>query len=66
MVWVFDRRKKVIKSDEDALLIHYYLQRGFTPEYIMNLSFLEKQFFTASAELETERENEKWQRLLTQ
>ena len=31
-------------------MLHYYLQKGFRPEYILGLSPLEKLFFFASME----------------
>lgn len=30
--------------------MHYYIQKGFSLEYLLNLSFSEKMFFTASME----------------
>lgn len=37
-------------------MIHYYLQKGFKPEYILNLSYTEKLFFQESMKLELERQ----------
>lgn len=32
-------------------MLHYYLQRGYKPEYILSLSDMEKRLFAASMEL---------------
>lgn len=37
-------------------MIHYYLQKGFSHEKILGLNYVEKAFYTASMELEIERE----------
>lgn len=35
-------------------LAHYYLQKGFAPDTIINLPYHEKLFYMASAQLHTE------------
>lgn len=35
-------------------LVHYYLQKGFAPDAIINLPYYEKLFYTASARLHEE------------
>lgn len=32
-------------------MLHYYLERGITPEHILSLSSLERTFYIASMEL---------------
>jgi len=39
-------------------LIHHYLQRGFKPEYIINLPFIDKLFYRASMDLYLEEKSE--------
>ena len=62
MKWKNRRKpKKVIEQDDDLALISYYLERGFTPEYILNADEHTKMLLSASAmyniELRVEREN---------
>lgn len=54
------RDKKLIESDEDMQLVHYYLQKGFDPDKIAGLSASEKVFYRASMELAIEKEVEKY------
>jgi hypothetical protein len=56
--------KKLIKTDGDIQLIHYYVQRGFDWDRLASLSLSEKIFLQASMELEIEQEAEKYNALL--
>ncbi|MCG8501403.1 MAG: hypothetical protein MJB12_13485 [Firmicutes bacterium] len=40
-------------------MLHHYLQRGITPEYILNMSRTERMFYFASMEKYFEEEQEK-------
>ncbi len=40
--------------------MHYYLQKGISPEKILDLSLSEKIFYKASMELEIETEAKKY------
>lgn len=44
-------------------MIHHYLQRGFTFEYILSRTFTEKQFMIASINLFNEEEAKKFRAL---
>lgn len=41
-------------------MIHHYMQRGFTHDYLLGLPLTEQQFYTASMELYLEEEAAKW------
>ncbi len=43
--------------------MHFYLKKGIAPDKILALTPLEKMFYTASAQLEIEQENEKYKAL---
>ena len=45
-------------------LIHYYIQKGFSWNDLVNLSASEKIFLRASMEVEIENETEKYKALL--
>lgn len=45
------------------LFVHHYLQKGFTLEYLNNVSYIDKLLMTASMELAQETERETWERL---
>lgn len=51
-------------QDSELFLIHYYLQKGISDEFILNLSPERKAFYSASAELTIERENAMFQSTL--
>jgi hypothetical protein len=55
--------KKRITADGGLYLVHHYLQRGFAPEKIINLSAREKEFYTASMLLYFDEEKRKWEAL---
>ena len=40
-------------------MLHHYLQRGFKPEQIINLPYIDKLFYRASMDLAIEEEIEK-------
>ncbi len=40
-------------------MIHYYIQKGFSPDYLINLSYLEKAFFVASMQI-SQKEKERY------
>lgn len=43
-------------QDDDMFILHFYVQKGFTLDYLLNLSTVEKLFFKASLELELEKQ----------
>lgn len=45
------------------MFLHYYLQKGFTLEYLNNISIADKDFMLASMIYEIEKESEKWEKL---
>ena len=57
-------RKKLIQTDGDLQLIHFYLQKGFDWDRLARLSLSEKIFLKASMELAVEEETEKYKALL--
>ena len=57
-------RKKLIQTDGDLQLIHYYLQKGFDWDRLAGLSLSEKIFLKASMELAVEEEEEKYTAVL--
>lgn len=57
-------RKKLIQTDGDLQLIHYYLQKGFDWDRLAGLSLSEKIFLKASMELAVEEEEEKYKAVL--
>lgn len=56
--------KKLIQTDGDLQLIHFYLQKGFDWDRLARLSLSEKIFLKASMELAVEEETEKYKALL--
>ena len=42
-------------------MYHHFLQKGITPETLDNLSYLQKEFFAASMEIELSQQNEREQ-----
>ena len=58
------RGKKLIETDGDLQLIHYYVQRGFDWDKLAGLSLSEKVFLKASMELAIEEETEKYRAIL--
>jgi len=40
-------------------MLHHYLQRGFKPEQIINLPYIDKLFYRASMDLAIEEEIER-------
>lgn len=42
-------------------MYHHYLQKGITPETIDGLSYLQKEFFVASMDIELSQQNEREQ-----
>ena len=42
-------------------MYHHYLQKGITPDVIDNLSYLQKEFFAASMDIELTQQNEREQ-----
>lgn len=38
-------------------MLHYYIQRGFNPEYILNLDLESKLFFKASMDITLEEKS---------
>lgn len=40
-------------------MLHHYLQKGITPEYILSLNIYERLFYIASMELELKKEGER-------
>lgn len=42
-------------------MYHHFLQKGITPETIDNLSYLQKEFFAASMDIELSQQNEREQ-----
>ena len=59
---MIDEEKK-INEDKDFQFLHFYLQKGFALQYLLNLTIEEKQFMTASMEQSLEDKNELWERL---
>ena len=57
-------RKKLIQTDGDLQLIHYYLQKGFDWDRLAGLSLSEKIFLKASMELAVEEEEEKYKAVI--
>ena len=49
-VTVVEEFKKLISRDGETYFLHFYLQKGITPEYILNLSLEERLFYFASME----------------
>lgn len=43
--------------DTDFFLLHYYVQKGFSLEYLTNLKYSENLFLKISMEMEIERQN---------
>lgn len=56
--------KKLIETDGELQLIHYYVQRGFDWDRLVALSVSEKVFLKASMELAIKEETEKYKALL--
>ena len=48
-------------EDGDFSILHYYTQKGFTLDYLLNLSLVEKLFYVKSMEIQIEREMKLWQ-----
>ena len=64
---IYGRRgtgKKLINTDDELQLIHYYVQRGFDWDRLAALSSSEKMFLMASMELAMEEEAEKFKVIL--
>ena len=40
-------------------MYHHYLQKGITPNQIDDLSYLQKEFFAASMDIELSQQNER-------
>jgi len=40
-------------------MLHHYLQRGITPEYILNLNVVDRLFYKASMEIQLKEEGER-------
>ena len=57
--------KKLIETDGELQLIHYYVQRGFDWDRLATLSSSEKIFLKASMELAIEEETEKYKAILS-
>lgn len=55
--------KKLIKSDAELELLHYYVQKGFDWDKIITASVREKMFLQASMVLAIENEAEKYNAL---
>lgn len=58
------RGKKLIQTDGELQLIHYYIQKGFDWNKLAGLSLSEKIFLQASMELAIEEEAKKYKALL--
>lgn len=56
-------RKKLIQTDGDLQLIHFYLQKGFDWDKIASASATEKVFLRASMEKAFEEEEDKYKAL---
>ena len=56
--------KKLIETDGELQLIHYYVQRGFDWDRLAALSISEKVFLKASMELAIKEETEKYKAIL--
>lgn len=56
--------KKLIETDGELQLIHYYVQRGFDWDRLAALSVSEKVFLKASMELAIKEETEKYKAIL--
>ncbi|MFQ8730803.1 MAG: hypothetical protein ACLSAC_10160 [Enterocloster bolteae] len=50
--------KKLIRLDGEAEFLSHYIQKGFTPEYLLSMGLSQKLFFVASMRLEQKREEE--------
>ncbi len=47
----------------ELYMLHHYLQRGFTDEYLLNLSPMRKMFYISSMKLFYEEEEAKYRAL---
>lgn len=56
--------KKLIETDGELQLIHYYVQKGFDWDKLAGLSLSEKIFLKASMMLAMEQEAEKYKAML--
>ena len=54
------QRKKLIAHDDEAYLLHYYLQRGILPDYILSLDTLSRAFLAASMATAQEERRQFW------
>jgi len=52
------------KPQDSVFLISYYLQKGFSLDYLLNLSTLEKIFFYESMEFHIKLESKKLQKMM--
>lgn len=57
------KKLKKISEDVDLLFLHYYIKRGFTLEYLNNISIYDKNFMIASMMLDSEEKGEIWDAL---
>ena len=58
-----------MQGDGEMFFLHYYLQKGFSLEYLLVLSSFEKIVYSASMEAEIKRQEEvygKWQQAAEQ
>ena len=46
--------------DDEAYLLHYYLQRGILPDYILSLDTLSRAFLAASMATAQEERRQFW------
>lgn len=49
-----------MKGNPELYFLHYYLQKGFTLDYLLNLTTQEKLFLSASMKLAFEEKAEEW------
>ena len=52
--------QKLIAHDDEAYLLHYYLQRGILPDYILSLDTLSRAFLAASMATAQEERRQFW------